>query len=99
MLWRPFLVPPPRATAITTRPWRGLGEHLQAVGFADDGTVEAVEVKGSNFAMGVQWHPEDNATDDRLFAALVVAAAQYRSGRRDPDLSHMGTTLLSPTER
>jgi putative glutamine amidotransferase len=76
-----------------------LGERLQAVGFADDGTVEAVEVKDSTFAIGVQWHPEDNVTDDRLFTALVGAAASYRSGIRDPQRSHVVTTPLSPRER
>jgi anthranilate synthase component 2/putative glutamine amidotransferase len=47
-----------------------LGTGLVAVGWAEDGTVEAVERAGSEFCVGVQWHPE--AGDDRrLFAALV----------------------------
>jgi putative glutamine amidotransferase len=41
--------------------------------WAEDGLVEAVEVPGRRFCLGVQWHPE--AGDDRrLFAALVGAA-------------------------
>jgi gamma-glutamyl-gamma-aminobutyrate hydrolase PuuD len=59
-----------------------LGRGVQAVGFADDGTVEAVEVQGSDFSLGVQWHPEDNQDDDRLFVALVAAASRYQSARR-----------------
>jgi putative glutamine amidotransferase len=55
-----------------------LGDGLRAVGFAADGTVEAVEVPGRAFAVGVQWHPEDNCSDDRLFVALVAAAGAYR---------------------
>jgi gamma-glutamyl-gamma-aminobutyrate hydrolase PuuD len=51
-----------------------LGERIEAVGFADDGTVEAVEIPGPDFAVGVQWHPEDDQADDRLFVALVEAA-------------------------
>jgi anthranilate synthase component 2/putative glutamine amidotransferase len=51
---------------------------LRAVGFATEGIIEAVEVEGQEFALGVQWHPEDDATDDRLFAALVAAAASPR---------------------
>jgi putative glutamine amidotransferase len=51
-----------------------LGERLRAVGFAEDGSVEAVEVLGATFAVGVQWHPEDNTDDGRLFVALVEAA-------------------------
>jgi putative glutamine amidotransferase len=58
-----------------------LGRRVQAVGFAGDGTVEAIEVKGSDFAIGVQWHPEDNQDDDRLFVALVEAASHYRASR------------------
>ncbi len=55
-----------------------LGDGLRAVGFAADGTVEAVEVPGRAFAVGVQWHPEDNCADGRLFVALVAAAGAYR---------------------
>jgi putative glutamine amidotransferase len=51
-----------------------LGQGMEAVGFADDGTVEAVEIAGRDFALGVQWHPEDDQADDRLFVALVEAA-------------------------
>jgi putative glutamine amidotransferase len=58
-----------------------LGRRVQAVGFAGDGTIEAVEVEGNDFAMGVQWHPEDDQDDDRLFVALVEAASRYRSKR------------------
>jgi putative glutamine amidotransferase len=59
-----------------------LGRGLRAVGFADDGTVEAIEVPGRSFAIGVQWHPEDNEADGRLFTALVEAAAHSRGARR-----------------
>jgi gamma-glutamyl-gamma-aminobutyrate hydrolase PuuD len=59
-----------------------LGDGLDPVGFAEDGTVEAVEAEGKAFALGVQWHPEDNPDDDRLFRALVQAAARYRQVRR-----------------
>jgi gamma-glutamyl-gamma-aminobutyrate hydrolase PuuD len=58
-----------------------LGRRVQAVGFAGDGTVEAVEVEGNDFAIGVQWHPEDDQDDDRLFVALVEAASRYRDTR------------------
>jgi putative glutamine amidotransferase len=58
-----------------------LGDRVAAVGFAEDGTVEAVEVQGQGFALGVQWHPEDNPADDRLFVALV-GAARLRRDRR-----------------
>jgi putative glutamine amidotransferase len=59
-----------------------LADGLRAVGFAGDGTVEAVEVAGAGFAIGVQWHPEENPADPRLFMALVEAAGHYARGRQ-----------------
>jgi anthranilate synthase component 2/putative glutamine amidotransferase len=41
--------------------------------WAEDGLVEAVEVPGRRFCLGVQWHPEAGE-DRRLFAAVVAAA-------------------------
>lgn len=51
-----------------------LGADLRPVGWAADGTVEAVEVPGERFVLGVQWHPEQDTEDVRLFAALVEEA-------------------------
>ncbi|WP_199435338.1 gamma-glutamyl-gamma-aminobutyrate hydrolase family protein [Qaidamihabitans albus] len=53
-----------------------LGEGLRPVGWAEDGTVEAVELPGAAFVLGVQWHPEQDPDDVRLFAALVEEAAK-----------------------
>jgi len=39
----------------------------------DDGLIEIVEDPTKQFAIGVQWHPEDT-TDFRIFEALVAAA-------------------------
>ena len=50
-----------------------LGAGLVPVGWAPDGTVEAVELPGQ-FVVGVQWHPEQDSDDLRLFAALVEEA-------------------------
>jgi putative glutamine amidotransferase len=54
-----------------------LAADLVAVGHAPDGLVEAVEITGHPFAVGVQWHPEALAPNDpvmrRLFEGLVVA--------------------------
>jgi gamma-glutamyl-gamma-aminobutyrate hydrolase PuuD len=55
-----------------------LAPGLKVTGHADDGTVEAVEVPGRAFAVGVQWHPEESGQDVRLFAALVDAGQRYR---------------------
>lgn len=51
-----------------------VGDGLSVSARAADGTIEAVELTGPRFALGVQWHPEQ-AGDERLFAALVDAAA------------------------
>ena len=59
-----------------------LGHGLKAVAFAEDGTVEGAELPGQEFALGVQWHPEDNPDDDRLFKALVEAAVEHGRERR-----------------
>jgi putative glutamine amidotransferase len=60
-----------------------LAPGLKVTGRADDGTVEAVEVPGQAFAIGVQWHPEEDSADGRLFAALVGAGQRYRKGIRE----------------
>ncbi len=49
-----------------------------------DGVIEAVEVRGRSFALGVQWHPERMwrrvPACARLFAALIDAASRKRVG-------------------
>jgi anthranilate synthase component 2/putative glutamine amidotransferase len=60
-----------------------LAPGLVVTGRADDGTVEAVEAPGYSFAIGVQWHPEENSEDDRLFTALADAGQQYRKRLRE----------------
>jgi gamma-glutamyl-gamma-aminobutyrate hydrolase PuuD len=52
---------------------------LEVTGVSDDGTVEAVELPGRRFVLGVQWHPEENGEDLRLFEALVAAAVEKKS--------------------
>ncbi len=56
---------------------------LRPVGWAPDGLVEAVEMPGADFVVGVQWHPEELVSLEeharRLFAAFAVAAARHQS--------------------
>ncbi|MEV6443583.1 gamma-glutamyl-gamma-aminobutyrate hydrolase family protein [Amycolatopsis sp. NPDC051716] len=52
-----------------------LGAGMEAVGWAADGTIEAAEVPGE-FVLGVQWHPEQDSDDLRLFQALVEASKE-----------------------
>lgn len=56
------------------------GAGLRPVAWSDDGLIEAAELAGHPFAVGVQWHPEADE-DDALFAAFVAAAAS--PGRLD----------------
>lgn len=58
-----------------------LGAGLVVTGRSPDGIIEAVELAGERFVVGVQWHPEDMAghpgigeSADRLFAAFAEAA-------------------------
>ena len=57
-----------------------VGEGLDAVGWAEDGTIEAIEDPAHRFALGVLWHPEEGE-DKRLFEALVEEARTYKSAR------------------
>ncbi|MFJ6570398.1 gamma-glutamyl-gamma-aminobutyrate hydrolase family protein [Streptomyces sp. NPDC091292] len=50
-----------------------LGSGLVASAHARDGTVEAVELPGAHWVLGVQWHPE-MGEDLRVMRALVRAA-------------------------
>ncbi|GAA4883002.1 gamma-glutamyl-gamma-aminobutyrate hydrolase family protein [Kitasatospora terrestris] len=53
-----------------------LGLGLHATAWSADGVVEAVERSGRGFALGVQWHPETDLSDLRLFEALTAAAVR-----------------------
>lgn len=57
-----------------------IGEELEEVAWADDGTVEALELPSRRFALGVLWHPE-RADGSELFSALVDEARRYADRR------------------
>jgi putative glutamine amidotransferase len=50
-----------------------IGTGLLGVAWTHDQVVEAVELQGHKFGIGVQWSPEDG-DDARLFEALTTAA-------------------------
>ena len=71
------------STQVMTSSWHHqavnqLGDNLQAVGWAEDGTVEAIASSSAQFLLAVQWHPELTAgtdvTQQALFDDLVQAA-------------------------
>ena len=55
-----------------------LADGLVVSARSDDGTVQAVELEAVSFGLAVQWHPEENPDDIRLFEGLVEAARKYR---------------------
>ncbi|WP_292835145.1 gamma-glutamyl-gamma-aminobutyrate hydrolase family protein [Microbacterium sp.] len=56
-----------------------LGKGLLPVATADDGLVQAFESpEGEPYLVAVQWHPEENSDDRRLFEGLVAEASAYR---------------------
>jgi gamma-glutamyl-gamma-aminobutyrate hydrolase PuuD len=57
-----------------------LGRGLVTTASAADGVIEAIELPGARFVLGVQWHPEEGM-DQRPFDALVEAATAYAEER------------------
>ncbi len=58
-----------------------VADGLVVTARSEDGVIEAVELDGVPFGLGVQWHPEEDAADRRLFAGLVDAARTHRTRR------------------
>lgn len=75
---------------------RELAPDLRAVGWSDDGLVEAVELERPTLFIGLQCHPEELAPDHpwaaRLFEALVEEARRIRG-------AHETGALGSPSAR
>src|ERR1700761_7684945 len=49
------------------------GDGLVTAAWADDQVIEALELPGHRFTVGIQWHPEESDAL-RVFEALVAAA-------------------------
>lgn len=60
-----------------------VGEGLVVTARSDDGVIEAVELPSVPFGVAVQWHPEEDAEDRRLFAGLVEAARESAARRTE----------------
>ncbi|WP_290655561.1 gamma-glutamyl-gamma-aminobutyrate hydrolase family protein [Kocuria sp.] len=58
-----------------------VAEGLRVTARAADGTVEAVETTGKNWSLGVQFHPEENRKDSRLFDGFVAVARRHAEHR------------------
>jgi len=58
-----------------------LGAGVEVVAWAEDGTIEGIELTDRPWVMAVQFHPEDLVThvaSQRLFAAFIAACAGSR---------------------
>lgn len=84
-------------TEVTAASWhhqaiRQVAPGLQVVARAADGIIEAVEMPGHPWLIGVQWHPEMTADQDaiqqRLFDDLVQVAAKRRGSRSKSGMVH-----------
>jgi putative glutamine amidotransferase len=63
-----------------------LGAGLEAVAWADDGLIEAVEAPGDAFTLGVQWHAEcltELPEQAQLFTSLIDAADAHAGLARE----------------
>lgn len=56
-----------------------VGEGLVVTARSDDGLPQAIETTHGPWFVAVQWHPEEDAADRRLFAALVDEARRFRA--------------------
>jgi putative glutamine amidotransferase len=80
-----------RTVTVNSRHHQGItpefvSDKFRVTAMAPDGIVEAVEMKGAGFVVGVQWHPEKksdefiNSISGPLFQAFVDACVEW--GRR-----------------
>ena len=60
---------------------RDPGRGVRVTGRAPDGVVEAVEIEGHPFALGVQWHPETLAARDPRQRAILRGLVEAARGR------------------
>lgn len=57
---------------------RGAAPSLKVVAYSKDGIIEAVEMPGHPFFIGVQWHPElsEDPIQKKLFDAFIKASGR-----------------------
>lgn len=65
---------------------QSVGKGFRAVGWSDDGIIEAVESETSWFALGVQWHPEKmkSSQEQELFRFFIQSIKSQRKKETRP---------------
>lgn len=73
-----------------------VADGLAVTAWSADGLVQALEPVGdppsSAWVLGVQFHPEEDPSDDRLFAAVIGAAQSHGKHARAADTRATDTT-------
>jgi putative glutamine amidotransferase len=75
-----------------------LGTGLTTVAWTEDQVIEAVELTGHRFGLGVQWHPEEG-DDARIFEAFVNAAKAAPVPQPVPVAQAVGADVSSRSKR
>lgn len=71
------------------------GDDLAVAATTDDGIVEAIEMKGQRFVVGVQWHPERDFPANRdLFKNFVSAAKNDAERNRKAGIENGSETAV-----
>ena len=60
-----------------------LGHDLTVAARTEDELPYAIETTNGPYLVAVQWHPEENSEDRRLFLGLVAAASAYADSRME----------------
>lgn len=77
-----------KANSLHHQAIRSLATPFQAAGYADDGVVEAIELRADDFYFfGVQWHPESLPRDvvsQRIYSSFIEAATNTLRATEEP---------------
>lgn len=71
---------------------KNIGENFVSTMMSEDNIIEAIEMKGDRFVVGVQWHPEKLLKKYPKYLKLFTSFIQYCKNKKltPPALSIMG---------
>lgn len=80
------------ANALHHQAIKDLGKGLQPVAWAEDGVIEAVEMSGEQFIIGIQSHPEvlESSVETKwrkIFNEFVARTSKARASEQAPELA------------